>query len=94
LPAAALPVIAGKKSEREKFPGADTEHAGTLDQQEIGAGEPDAAGEADDKQARAEGNAAHAVFKNLAADGIEHHVGTAAIGDALDGVAKRFASVP
>ena len=42
---------------------------------------------------RAPGDAAHAVLEHLAADRIEHHVGAAAVGDALDGVAERFASV-
>ena len=34
-----------------------------------------------------------AVFEYLAADGIVHHVGPAAVGDAFHGVAKRFAAV-
>ena len=84
-------------AERRIFPrrlaGADAEHAGALDQQEIGAGEPDAAGEADHEQPRAPGDAAHAILEYLAADGIEHHVGAAAIGDALDRVAERLAAV-
>ena len=33
------------------------------------------------------------VLEHLAADGIEHDVGAAAVGDALDGIAKRLASV-
>src|SRR5258705_10429511 len=75
------------------FAGADAEHARALDQDEIGAREPDAAGEADHEDARAPGNAAQAVFENLAADGIEYHIRTATIGDALDGVAERLAPV-
>ena len=76
-----------------RFAGADAEHAGALDQQQIGAGKPDAAGEADHEQPRAPGDAAHAVLEDLAADGIEHHVGAAAVGDALDRVAERLAPV-
>ena len=72
------------------FPRADAEHARALDQHQIGAGKPDAAGESDYEDARAPGNAAQAVFENLAADGIEYHIRTAAIGDALDGVAERL----
>src|SRR5258705_7246135 len=75
------------------FAGADAEHARALDQDEIGAREPDAAGETDHEDARAPGNAAQAVFENLAADGIEYHIRTAAIGDALDGVAERLPPV-
>ena len=76
-----------------RLAGADAEHAGALDQQQIGAGKPDAAGKADHQQPRAPGDAAHAVLENLAADGIEHHVGAAPVGDALDGVAERLAAV-
>jgi len=37
--------------------------------------------------------AAHAVLEHFAADGIEHHIGAAAIGDALDGIAEGFATI-
>ena len=61
-----------------RFAGAHAEHAGALDQQQIGLGKPDAAGEPDHQQPRAPGDAAHRVLEHLAADGIEHHVGAAA----------------
>jgi len=57
--------------------GPHAEHARALDQQQIRARKPDAAGKAYDKETRAPGNAADAVFKNLAADGIEHDIFTA-----------------
>src|SRR5216683_3273881 len=81
------------RSTSSRLAGADAKHARALDQQEIGAGEPNAAGETDHQDARAPGDAAHAVLEYLAADRIEHHIGAAPIGDALDGVAERFASV-
>src|SRR5216684_5312618 len=87
------PHFAERRISPRRLTGADAEHAGALDQQEIGAGEPDAAGKTDDENARAPGDAAHAVFENLAADGIEHHIGAAAVGDALDGVAEGFAAI-
>src|SRR5947209_10467072 len=69
---------------------AHAEHTCALDQHEIGASKPDAAGEADDKDARAKGDTAQAVLENLATDRIEHHIRAAAVGDALDGVTKRL----
>ena len=75
------------------FAGTNAEHAGTLDQQQIGAGNADAAGEADHQQPRAPIDTADAVLEDLAADGIEHHIGATAVGDALDRVAKRLAAV-
>ena len=87
------PHFAQRRISPHRFAGADAEHAGALDQQQIGAGEPDAAGETDHQQPRAPGDAAHAVLEHLAADGIEHHVGAAPVGDALDGVAERFAAI-
>ena len=70
--------FAERRISPHRFAGADAEHAGALDQQQIGAGEADAAGKADHQQPRAPGDAAHAVLEHLAADGIEHHVGAAA----------------
>src|SRR4030088_378426 len=87
------PHFAERRSSPHRLAGADAEHARPLDQQEIGAGEPNATGEADDEDAGAPGDAAQAVFENLAADGIEHHIRAAAIGDALDGVAERLPSL-
>src|SRR3954452_10381702 len=76
-----------------RLAGADTEHAGTLDQHQIGAGKSDAAREPDHENSRAPGNATQAVFEGLAADGIEHHICAAAIGKTLDSVTERFARV-
>ena len=87
------PRLAERGISPHRLAGADAEHAGALDQQQVGAGEPDAAGKADHEQPRAPGDAAQAVFKDLAADGIEHHVGAPPVGDALDGVAERLAPV-
>ena len=86
------PHLAERGISPHRFAGADAEHAGALDQQQIGPGEPDAAGKADHQQPRAPGDAAHAVLEHLAADGIEHHVGAAPVGDALDGIAERLAA--
>src|SRR5450631_977491 len=87
------PYFARRRISSYRLAGANPEHARALDQQEIGAGEPDAAGKTDDENARAPGDAAHAVLKDLAADGIEHHIDAAAVGDALDGVAEGFGAI-
>src|SRR5882672_9391533 len=71
--------------------GADAEHAGALDQQKIGTGQSNTPGETDDEDACAPGDAAHAVLEHFAANGIEYYIGAAAIGDALNGIAKRLA---
>src|SRR3954463_13388951 len=76
-----------------RLAGAHAEQACPLDQQEVGAGHADAAGEADDEDARAPGDTAQAVLKYLAADWIEHHVGAAPLGDALDSIAKWLARI-
>src|SRR5690242_20040849 len=72
---------------------AHAEHARTLDQQEVGAGKPNATGEADDEQPRAPRDAADAVFEDLPADGIVDHIRAAAVRDALDHVAERLAGI-
>src|SRR4051794_29099242 len=72
---------------------ADAENAGTLDQHQIGLGKPDAAGETDHQDARAPGDAAQALLEDLATDRIKHHVGAASIGNPLDRLTKRLATI-
>src|SRR5260370_21300594 len=67
--------------------------AGGVGEVEVGAGKRDAAGDPDAQHAPAPGNAAQAVFKNLAAAGIEPHVGPATVGDTLYSIAERFARI-
>ena len=87
------PRLAERRIPAHGLAGAHAEHAGALDQQQIGTGQPNAAGEADDQDAGTPGEAAHTVLKDLAADRIEHHIGAAAIGDALDRIAKGLAAI-
>src|SRR5262249_51807655 len=76
-----------------RFAGAYAEHARTLDQQQIGARKPDAAGEADHEQPRAPGDAAHALLEDRTADGIVDHIHAASVGDALHGITERLAAI-
>src|SRR5215471_20286667 len=76
-----------------RLPGPYPQYACAFDQQEVGAGKPDAAGEADNENPCAPGDAAQAVLENLPADGIEHHIRTAPLGHALDRITERLAGI-
>src|SRR5207247_4676956 len=87
------PDLAERRISPHGFTGADAKHAGALDHQQIGFCEPYAAGEPDDEKPRAPIDTAHRVLEYLAADGIEHHVRALPVGDTLDDVTERLASI-
>src|SRR3569833_3560150 len=75
-----------------RLAGPHAEHAGALDEQQIGPREANAAGETDHQQTRAPCDAAHTLLEHRTADRIEYDVGAAAVGEPFDGIAQRLVS--